>query len=166
MGRTVSDSLPGMSPGGVSEVLLRSPRFLASWDPPSPFGLWWASPVVGLTEQYQRVGTGLSFSLLGTLDSFSEWICRLFATFAGTLPLSATARWGEHTAGRRLALRYAIEKDRLGPCGDGWQDRGSPETAKGLSLCRRIGDAGQALTPSLYQFVNDSAAAADCKLLI
>ena len=48
----------------------------------------------------------------------------------------------------------------------GWQDRGSLEMEQGLSLCRRIGDIGQALTSSLYQVVNGLATTTGCKLLI
>ena len=67
--------------------------FWTSWDSPSPLGLWRASPVAGLPglrwrvdmERRRRGVCGLAFGLLGTLDSFFEWICRLFATFPGTL---------------------------------------------------------------------------------
>ena len=126
-------------------------RFWASWDPPSPFGLWWTSPVTGWTELPRR-----SARFLGD----SVW-----PAFVPPSP-SVTTRWDGHTAGRRLALRYAVVKDRLGPCGDGLARPRVPGTAKGLSLRRRIGDAGQALTSSLYQVVNGGTAIWKCKLLI
>ncbi len=172
---------------------------MASWDPPSLFGLWWTSPVTGWTELRWR-GRQLASPVSGRLDcvgAADSWLLGIHrrpSDFGGQarLPVGldcvgeagnwllgtlvfllgeqafclqqllgpwslhslsfahfspcVTARWNGHTTGRRVALRYAVLKDRLGPCGDGLARPRGPGMAKGLSVCRRIGDAGQALT--------------------